>query len=83
MICQLAKFDGDWHCGSGDIKLLVCHVIPQDNVIIRSFGEPLMVNHHPVNSGGQRHCGSGGMMFLGFEEQNSTCSLKGTVLEIL
>ena len=27
-----AKFGGHRHCGSGDIKFLVCHVISQDHV---------------------------------------------------
>ena len=33
-----------------------------------------MVSHHPAKLGGHRHCGSGGIMFLVAEEQNSTCS---------
>ena len=29
---HLAKFGGHWHSGSGDIIILVCHVISQDHV---------------------------------------------------
>ena len=34
-----------------------------------------MVNHHPANFGGHRHCGSGDMMFLVVEGRNSKCPL--------
>ena len=32
-----------------------------------------MVSHHPVKFGGHGHCGSGDMMFLVDEGQDSTC----------
>ena len=34
---ELARFGGHRHCDSGDIMILVCHVILQDNVIKRSY----------------------------------------------
>ena len=33
-----------------------------------------MVSHHPAKFGDHRHCGSGDIMFLVAEEQNSRCS---------
>ena len=33
MSCQPAKFDGNRHCGDGDVMILVCQVISQDYVI--------------------------------------------------
>ena len=33
-----------------------------------------MVSHHPVKFGDHRHCGSGDIMFLVAEEENSRCS---------
>ena len=36
--------------------------------------EPLMVSNHPAKFGNHRHCGSGDIMFLVAEEQNSRCS---------
>ena len=33
-----------------------------------------MVSHHPAKSGGHRHCGSGDIMFLGVQEQDSSYS---------
>ena len=30
---HITKFDGHRHCGSGDIVVLVCHIISQDYVI--------------------------------------------------
>ena len=32
-----------------------------------------MVSHHPAKFDGHRHCGSGDLMFLVVEEQDSTC----------
>ena len=32
-----------------------------------------MVSHHPAKFGGHRHCGSGDMMFVVVEGQESTC----------
>ena len=32
-----------------------------------------MVSHHTAKFGGHRHCGSGDMMFVVVEEQDSTC----------
>ena len=31
-----------------------------------------MLSHHPAKIGGHRHCGSGDMMFIGIEGQDST-----------
>ena len=36
--------------------------------------ESLMVNHHPAEFGGHRHCASQDIMFLVAEEENSRCS---------
>ena len=33
-----------------------------------------MVSHHPEKFGDHRHCGSGDIMFLVTEEENSRCS---------
>ena len=33
-----------------------------------------MVSHHPAKFGGHRHCGSGDIMLLVAEEENSKCS---------
>ena len=33
-----------------------------------------MVNHHPANFGGHRHCGNGDILFLVAKEENSRCS---------
>ena len=33
-----------------------------------------MVSHHPATFGGHRHCGSGVIMYLVVEKQDSTCS---------
>ena len=33
-----------------------------------------MVSHHPTKFGDHRHCGSGDIMFLVAEEENSRCS---------
>ena len=33
-----------------------------------------MVRHHPAKFGGHRHCGSGDIMLLVAEEENSRCS---------
>ena len=33
-----------------------------------------MVSHHPAKFGDHRHCGSGDIMFLVAEEENSRCS---------
>ena len=32
-----------------------------------------MVSHHHATFGGHRHCGSGDIMFVVVEEQDSTC----------
>ena len=32
-----------------------------------------MVSHHPAKFGGPRRCGSGDLIFLVVEEQDSTC----------
>ena len=51
-----AKFSCDRHCGSGDIIVLVCHVILQNHIIKGSnalYGwEPLTVTHHLAKLGG-------------------------------
>ena len=33
-----------------------------------------MVSHHPTKFGDHRHCGSGDIMFLVAEKENSRCS---------
>ena len=33
-----------------------------------------MISHHPVKFGSHRYCGSGNIMFLIAEEENSRCS---------
>ena len=32
-----------------------------------------MVSHYPAKSGGHKHCGSGDMMFVVVERQDSIC----------
>ena len=32
-----AKFGGHWHCGSGDIMVLACHVVSQGHLIKGSY----------------------------------------------
>ena len=39
-----------------------------------------MVSHHPAKFGEHRHCGSGGLMFLVAEEENSRWSRFNTPL---
>ena len=41
--------------------------------------EPLMVSHQPTKFGSHRHCGSGDIMFLVIEVQDSTCSLESAI----
>ena len=36
--------------------------------------EPFMFSHHPANFVGQKHCGSGDILFLVAEGQDCTCS---------
>ena len=60
-----AKFGGHGHFDSGNITVLVCHVILQGNVIkeLSLYGlEPFVVNHHPSKFGGHGYYGSGDMM---------------------
>ena len=61
-------------CGSGDIMVLVCHVILNDSMIKGScnfMGGAPRGKSPPANSGGHRHCG-GADMFLVVEGQDST-----------
>ena len=53
--------------------VLACHVISQDDVIKGSCD--CMVSHHPAKFDGHRHCGSGDIIFLVAEEENSRYSL--------
>ena len=48
-----AKFGGHWYCGSGDIKILVCHVILQDHMK-KGAG----ITKHPAKLDGHKLCGS-------------------------
>ena len=58
-------FGGPRHCGSGDIKILFCHMISQDDVINSScdFMGRIKASYHSAKFGGQRHSG-GGDIFL-------------------
>ena len=53
------------HSSSGDVMILVCHVILKDHLI--------MVSHHLVKFCGHRYCGSEYRMLLVVEEEDSTC----------
>ena len=52
--CKLAKFGGHRQCESGDIRVLVCHEIQQDQVIKGSIDF----------NGSHRQCGSSNIMVL-------------------
>lgn len=38
------------HCGSGDKRFLICHVIPKDYMFqdLCDFRKPLIVSHYPA-----------------------------------
>ena len=61
---------GHRHGGSGDIMVLVCHMILDDYVIKRVMWlngwELLIVSHDPAKFDGQWYCGSGDIMVLVF-----------------
>ena len=65
---QLATFGGQRHCDSGDIMILVCHVISQDHVIKGSYDffwqEPIKVRYPPAKIDGHRHSDSGDIVVL-------------------
>ena len=58
-----AKFGSHGHSDSGDIAVLVCHVISQGHVT-KGDQEPIKVNYNLAKSGGHRHCGSGNMTLV-------------------
>ena len=64
-----------WHCGSGDVMDLACHMRLRDHVIRGSceFMDSNLVSYGPARFGGHRHCGSGDM-FLVAEEETLGCS---------
>ena len=57
VIYHSAKLDGHRHYVSGDIMILLCHAVLQNNVIIK-------VSYHSVKFGGHSHYGSGVNMIL-------------------
>ena len=62
-----ATFCGRRHCGSGDIMVLVCHVISPNHLIVCSFdvmskSQSLKVSYHPARFCG--YCGSVDIMVL-------------------
>ena len=62
-----AKFGGDKHRGSGDIMVLICHVISQDLLTEGASNiprSPFKVSHHPAKFGGHRRCSIGDVMVL-------------------
>ena len=46
---------------------------PRDQRVMWFFVGGSMVSHDPAKFGGHRHCGSGDLMFLVVEGQDSTC----------
>ena len=63
------QFEGQRHCNSGDIMVLVCHMILQDYItkgscdyIVKS---PSMLSYQPT-FGGHRHCDTRVVMVLWF-----------------
>ena len=53
--------------GSGDITILVCHIMKQDHVAKWSsnlIGESLKVRHHPNRFDGHKHCGIGDIVMV-------------------
>ena len=67
MNCYTKKFRDHRHCVSGDIMVLVSHVILQNHAIKTScefFGQhPIKLCHYTVKFGGHRHSGSGDIKF--------------------
>ena len=65
-----AKFGGQGHCGRGNIMILVCHVILQDDAIKGSCDfwlyerESINVSYHPAKFGSHRHSDSGDIVAL-------------------
>ena len=53
-----AKFSGHGHCASGDIMVLVCHLI-SELVTCNFMDRSLMASHRLSKFGGYKHCGSG------------------------
>ena len=76
---RLARFGDHRHCGSEDIKILVCQVISQDHLIKWSFDfigrSPS--SYHPAKFCGYRHCGSGDIMVLVCQVISQDHSIKG------
>ena len=54
------RFCGHSYCGSGDIIVLVCHIIPQDQVTqgLSNMGGTHQRSHHRAKFGDHSHCGS-------------------------
>ena len=52
-----AKFSGHGHCASGDIMVLVYHMI-SELVTCNFMGRSLMASHRLSKFGGYKHCGS-------------------------
>ena len=70
-------FGGHNHFGSEVIKILGCRLLLQDQIIQASYdfmiGSPPHGKSLPSQVGGHRHWGSGDMIFLLVEDQDSTC----------
>ena len=62
------KFGDHRHCGNGDMMVLVCHMILQDQVMKRSCDfmgrRPIEASYHPVKVSGHSHSSSGVVMIL-------------------
>ena len=70
---HLATFGGYRRCGSGDIMILVCHMILLDHVLTRSRNQrvmwvyeqkPIKVSYHPATFLSHRHSGSGDIFLI-------------------
>ena len=67
IVYSSVKSGGHRQSGIRDVMVLICHVIPQDPVIKRSYdvmGRSLMVSHHPAKFGSHMHSDIGDLMFL-------------------
>ena len=68
VVSRPARFSGDRHHSSGDVMVLLCHMILLDHVT-QSFDyhyglKPLKISQSPAKFGGHRNCGSGELMLL-------------------
>ena len=75
VIHQPINFGDQRHCGSGDITVLLCHIILQDTKrylwlsqnqkVKQLYGwKPFDAIHHPAKFGGLRHSGDGDIFLV-------------------